>query len=77
MNRSPARESDMRRPRGIPLAVAITTALIVKVIILFMLHKAFFSAPQVKKMRMPTEKVEQHLLSSPPPQSPPDLKAQP
>ncbi len=53
------------RPRGLPLAVAITLALIVKIIILTLLHKAFFSAPQAKKMRMPTEKVEQHLLSTP------------
>jgi hypothetical protein len=29
-----------------------------------MLHKAFFSAPQAKKMRMPTPAVEQHLLGS-------------
>lgn len=54
------------RRRGIPLAVTITLTLIVKVIILSMLHKAFFSAPQAKKMRMPTQKVEQHLLSTPP-----------
>lgn len=50
-----------------PLALAITLALIVKVILLTMLHKAFFSAPQVKKMRMPTARVEQHLLSQPAP----------
>ncbi len=54
-----------RRARGIPLAVAITLALIVKIIILTLMHKAFFAAPQAKKMRMPTEKVEQHLLSTP------------
>jgi hypothetical protein len=58
------------RPHGIPLAVTITLTLIVKVIILTMLHKAFFSAPQVKKMRMPTAKVEQHLLNTPPPSAP-------
>jgi len=63
------------RPRlhGMPLAVTITLTLIVKVIILMMLHKAFFSAPQVKKMRMPTAKVEQHLLNTP---SSPAPKAQ-
>jgi len=63
------------RPRlhGMPLAVTITLTLIVKVILLTMLHKAFFSAPQVKKMRMPTAKVEQHLLNTP---SPPAPKAQ-
>ncbi|UUZ55133.1 hypothetical protein LP419_04530 [Massilia sp. H-1] len=52
-----------------PLAVAITLALIVKIIILMMLHKAFFSAPQAKKMRMPTAAVEQHLLGASPPPS--------
>lgn len=54
------------RPRGMPLALTITVTLVVKIIILTLLHKAFFSAPQAKKMRMPTHKVEQHLLSSPP-----------
>lgn len=53
------------RRRGIPLAVTITLTLIVKVIILCMLHQAFFSAPQARKMRMPTQQVEQHLLSTP------------
>lgn len=48
-----------------PLAVTIGVTLIVKVIILTLLHKAFFSAPQAKKMRMPTEKVERHFLSNP------------
>lgn len=66
------------RLHGLPLAATITAALVVKVVILFMLHKAFFSAPQVKKMRMPTEKVERHLLNSQPsPPAPPTAKAQP
>ena len=67
----------MRAPRlhGMPLYLAIGITLVVKVIILVALHKAFFSAPQVKRMRMPTEKVEQHLLGSPPP--PPTFKATP
>jgi hypothetical protein len=69
------------RPRsgGMPLALAITLALVAKVIILMMLHKAFFSAPQAKKMRMPTAKVEQHLLGDRPalPLSIPAPKAQP
>lgn len=53
----------------LPLALAITLALIVKVLILYGLWYAFFSAPQAKHMRMPTAKVEQHLLapSSQPP----------
>lgn len=60
----------------LPFALAITLVLVLKVALLFALYKAFFSAPQVKKMRMPTANVEQHLLgarSTPP--SPP--KAQP
>ena len=58
----------MRAPRlhGKPLYLAIGITLVVKVIILVALNKAFFSAPQAKKMRMPTQKVEQHLLSTPP-----------
>jgi hypothetical protein len=51
--------------RGMPLWLAITLALIVKLLILMMLHKAFFSAPQAKKMRMPSATVEQHLLGHP------------
>jgi hypothetical protein len=66
----------MRRARtGMPLWLAITLALVVKLIILMALHKAFFAAPQAKKMRMPTTSVEQHLLGSPAPQ--PVAKAQP
>jgi hypothetical protein len=56
----------MRAPRrGLPLAAAITLALIVKLIILSLLWKAFFSQPQAKKMRLPTAQVEQHLLNNP------------
>nr|WP_315219008.1 cytochrome oxidase putative small subunit CydP [uncultured Duganella sp.] len=58
----------LRRRYGTPLALAITLALIVKALILYGLWHAFFSAPQVKHMRMPTAKVEQHLL---PPAQPP------
>ncbi|MDO8438623.1 MAG: hypothetical protein Q7S67_00065 [Telluria sp.] len=62
----------MRRLHGMPLALAITLTLIAKILILMALHKAFFSAPMVKKMRMPLEKIEQHLLSpSPPPKAQP------
>lgn len=63
----------MRRLHGIPLALAITLTLVAKVLILMALHKAFFAEPMVKKMRMPLDKIEQHLLNTPPP--PP--KAQP
>jgi len=66
----------MRHARtGLPLWLAITLALLVKVLILMALHKAFFAAPQAKKMRMPTPVVEQHLLGTPPPL--PVAKAQP
>lgn len=72
----------MRRPHfhGMPLALAITFALIVKLVLLFMLHHAFFAAPQAKHMRMPAAQVEQHLLGTPqasPPRSLPALKALP
>ncbi len=57
----------MPMPRkGMPLAVAITLALVLKVILLTIIYKVSFSAPQVKKMRMPTATVEQHLLKTPP-----------
>lgn len=63
------------RRTGMPLWLAITLALLVKIIILTLLHKAFFSAPQAKKMRMPSANVERHLLGTPPPIPVP--KAQP
>ena len=59
------------RRQGIPLALAITLALVVKVILLTILYKVSFSAPLVKKMRMPTANVEQHLLSASPSSTPP------
>jgi len=49
----------------LPFALAITLALALKLVLLFVLYKAFFAAPQVKKMRMPTARVEQHLLDAP------------
>ena len=65
-----------RRP-GPPLWLAIALALAAKIILLMALHKAFFAAPQAKKMRMPTPAVEQHLLgagpSVPPALSPPSI----
>ena len=65
----------MRRLHAMPLPVAIALALVLKVALLVMLHKAFFSAPQAKHMRVPTDQVEQHLLSAPP--SLPAPKAKP
>ena len=65
------------RPAGMPLWLAIALALAAKIIILMALHKAFFAAPQAKKMRMPTPAVEQHLLGAAPlvPSPPPSLSA--
>lgn len=65
-----------RRLRGASLALAITLAILVKLLLLFGLWKAFFSQPQAKHMRMPTARVEQHLLAPTPvpaalPPSPP------
>jgi hypothetical protein len=51
------------RLRRLPLAVEIALALLIKLCVLFWLWHTFFSAPQTKKMRMPTAQVEQHLLS--------------
>ena len=53
------------RAKGMPLALAITLALVLKVILLTIIYQVSFSAPQVKKMRMPTANVEQHLLNTP------------
>lgn len=47
----------------LPLWAEITLVLLVKVVILTLLWNAFFSKPQTKHMRLPTEKVEQQLLS--------------
>ncbi|HEX7985848.1 MAG TPA: hypothetical protein VF616_20175 [Duganella sp.] len=61
----------LRQRYGTPLALAITLALLVKALILYGLWSAFFSAPQAKHMRMPTAKVEQHLLAPASPSPPP------
>ncbi|AMO99518.1 hypothetical protein CAter282_1636 [Collimonas arenae] len=55
-----------KRFTRLPLAVEITLILMVKIALLMLLWKAFFSEPQTKKMRMPTELVEQHFLSQQP-----------
>jgi hypothetical protein len=69
----------MRSRAGMPLWVALSLALTVKVVLLVLLYKACFAAPQAKKMRMPTATVEQHLLGSAPlpPPSPSAPKATP
>ena len=48
---------------NLPLAIEITLALLCKMVVLWLLWQACFSAPQTKKMRLPTSQVEQHLLS--------------
>ncbi|MFC5473828.1 cytochrome oxidase putative small subunit CydP [Paraherbaspirillum soli] len=53
-----------KRLTRLPLALEIGLILIVKIALLTLLWKAFFSEPQTKKMRMPTAQVEQHLLTS-------------
>ncbi|MBB5201306.1 cytochrome oxidase putative small subunit CydP [Glaciimonas immobilis] len=56
-------------PKGwsrLPLAVEITLIVIIKLALLFVLWKLFFSEPQTKKMRMPTDLVEQHFLTNRP-----------
>jgi len=47
----------------LPLALEIVLVLLIKIVILTLLWHAFFSAPQTKKMRLPTPQVEQHLLT--------------
>jgi hypothetical protein len=61
----------LRHLRSLPLGWAITLALLLKILLLWGLWKAFFSTPPTKKMRLPTAAVEQHLLNTPPPILPP------
>lgn len=60
------RLSRLPRLSQLPLGVEIALILLVKIAILTVLAKTFFSEPQAKKMRMPTEQVEQHLLAPAP-----------
>jgi len=64
-----------RRLHGRSLAAAITAALLLKMLILYALWRAFFAQPQAVHMHMPAAQVEQHLLGSAPattgPSSPP------
>jgi len=59
----------------LPLPLEITVIVIVKLALLCVLWKLFFSEPQTKKMRMPTDLVEQHFLGNPPKASPTGLSA--
>ena len=53
-----------RRPQtGWPLAVELALALALKVLVLWLLWHTFFSAPPTHHMRLPTPRVEQHLLT--------------
>jgi len=58
-------QSIFRWPRftRMPLALEITLVLIIKLAIIFLLWKTFFSKPQAKKMLVPLPQMEQHLLS--------------
>jgi len=60
----------MKRPGRRSLAYAIALALAVKLLLLYALWYLFFSHPQTKKMRLPTARVEQHLLAVPAPITP-------
>ncbi|MFZ6657880.1 cytochrome oxidase putative small subunit CydP [Undibacterium sp. TJN19] len=51
------------RLKRLPLWLEITLAICIKVLILSLLWNAFFSRPQTRHMRLPAEKMEQHLLS--------------
>lgn len=51
-----------RRLHGMPLAAAITAALLLKLLILYGLWRAFFAQPQAVHMHMPAARVAQHLL---------------
>ena len=64
-----------KRWSRLPLPVEITLILVVKLALLFILWKLFFSEPQTKKMRMPTDLVEQHFLSNRPSATPTSLSA--
>jgi hypothetical protein len=57
----------MKPPGRRSLALTITLALAMKALLLYGLWYAFFSHPQTKKMRLPTEQVEKHLLAAPAP----------
>lgn len=47
----------------LPLGLEITLILVIKIALLTVLAKTFFSDPQAKKMRVPTDQVVQHMLS--------------
>lgn len=48
-----------------PLAAEITLLLLLKLALLFVLAKTFFSQPEAPHMRMPVERVSERLLAAP------------
>jgi len=60
----------MKLPRHRSLGLAISLALVVKIVLLYLLWHFFFSHPLARKMRMPTAQVESHLLTVPAPTTP-------
>jgi hypothetical protein len=48
----------------LPLGAEIALIVVVKLIVLYALYRAFFSAPQAIHMHMPPASVERHLLAS-------------
>jgi hypothetical protein len=55
-----------RRPRLSRFALEILLILLVKAELLYGIWWAWFSAPEARHMRMPTERVQQHLIQFPP-----------
>ncbi|MCU6433315.1 hypothetical protein LPB67_05920 [Undibacterium sp. Jales W-56] len=53
-----------RQLSKLPLGVEISLALLIKIVVLYCLWSAFFAAPKTKHMRLPTQSVEQHLLTN-------------
>ncbi len=47
----------------LPLGAEIALIVVVKLIVLYALYRAFFSAPQAIHMHMPPASVERHLLA--------------
>ncbi|MES2935737.1 MAG: cytochrome oxidase putative small subunit CydP [Pseudomonadota bacterium] len=54
--------SRVSRFKRLPLGLEISLALLLKIVLLCLVWKFFFSAPQAKKMLVPMPHVEQHLL---------------
>ncbi|MBS1186452.1 MAG: hypothetical protein H6R04_470 [Burkholderiaceae bacterium] len=55
--------SNRWRLTGMPLALEIALVLAVKISVIVVLHRAFFSNPQAKKMVVPAQQIEQHFFA--------------